>query len=492
MIKPNILNTLLLVLFITICYDYTSDRQSCIYALDSPLQAIWTSRRITTTHCDQSLLLNQTWVKHQREQSLHYLLRNVNPGGTKRGFIAASPSKVHPNYFYTWTRDASLVTLVLATLQQDDSTEDLNQVLFDYVEFQLHTQRIANQTPCQCLGEPKFNADGSTFTGDWGRPQNDGPAERAITMILFANILRKQQDHDDYINSTLKPSIYLDLDYVVKTWETPCFDLWEEVNGIHFFTLMVMRRGLLDGSTFSLDQGDMTRAHQYRHTARQIEHRLNMFWSSSDNYIKVTQNQVKGRPKPSGLDISTLIAANLAASLNDGFFTPGSDKVLATAKVLENTFSQLYPINKNLNHDGVAMGRYPEDIYDGYGTSQGNPWFLATAAMAELYYGAMMEWREQGRVQVNEINHNFFKQRDPAVELGHVYFVGNQDFDDLLHTLAFEADRFLITIQHHQQDNGALSEQFNRLTGYQQGALDLTWSYASFISALRIRSLFFF
>lgn len=87
---------------------------------------------------------------------------------------------------------------------------------------------------------------------------------------------------------------------------------------MHFYTLMTMRRGLLDGSTFSLAQGNKERARRYRHTARKIQKRLDSFWSSSDNYIMVTQNQVKGRPKPSGLDISTLLAANLAAPLNDG------------------------------------------------------------------------------------------------------------------------------------------------------------------------------
>lgn len=94
--------------------------------------------------------------------------------------------------------------------------------------------------------------------------------------------------------------------------------LREETKGIHFYTLMTMRRGLLDGSVFARLHGDIAQAHRYRHTARQIEHRLPTFWSSSDNYIKVTQDQVQGLPKPSGLDISILIAANLAASLDDG------------------------------------------------------------------------------------------------------------------------------------------------------------------------------
>jgi glucoamylase len=62
-----------------------------------------------------------------------------------------------------------LVTLVLATLQQDNSSVDLMSVLYDYVDFQIDIQRLAPKTPCQCLGEPKFNADGSIFEEEWGR-----------------------------------------------------------------------------------------------------------------------------------------------------------------------------------------------------------------------------------------------------------------------------------------------------------------------------------
>lgn len=50
------------------------------------------------------------------------------------------------------------------------------------------------------------------------------------------------------------------------------------------------------------------------------------------------------------------------------------------------------------------------------------------------------------------------------------------------------ADRFMATVQYHQHDNGSLSEQFNRWTGFEQGARDLTWSYASFISAADARA----
>ncbi|KAI9308104.1 glucoamylase [Cunninghamella echinulata] len=436
----------------------------------------------------------ESWIKQQQQLSLTYLLRNINPPGTKVGFIAASPSTQHPNYFFTWIRDASLVTNVLVK-QYYNKTGELEDILLDYVDFQLYTQQTIADAPCQCLGEPKYNADGSPYKGDWGRPQFDQIATRAMTMIQITNSYQSQGNDLDYILTKLVPSIYMDLDSIVNIWMVPCFDLWEEIKGIHFYTLMVMRNGLLDGSDFAKQYNDIKRAHLYRHTARKIEDRLHTFWSSKDNYIKVTQNQVRGLPKPSGLDISVILASNLVTNRNDGFFTPGSDKILATASILEDAFANLYPLNKrNVGKSkkyGVSLGRYPEDVYDGYTTTTlGNPWFLATTAMTELYYLAMKEWKQQKRVEVNWINHEFFKKRDPLVELGHVYELGQPDFDVLLQQLALDADQFLATVQYHTQANGALSEQFNRENGFQQGAMDLSWSYSSFLSAIYSRSQF--
>lgn len=39
------------------------------------------------------------------------------------------------------------------------------------------------------LGEPKFNADATAFTGAWGRPQRDGPALRTTALVTYAKWL---------------------------------------------------------------------------------------------------------------------------------------------------------------------------------------------------------------------------------------------------------------------------------------------------------------
>ena len=53
------------------------------------------------------------WGPVVRRDSWVYLLENVSPPGTAQGVIVASPSKIQPDYWYHWTRDAALVMNVV-------------------------------------------------------------------------------------------------------------------------------------------------------------------------------------------------------------------------------------------------------------------------------------------------------------------------------------------------------------------------------------------
>jgi len=425
---------------------------------------------------------DEIWIERQETISYKEILKNINPPGTVLGFFAASLSTYQPDYFYTWTRDSALVSRVLVSLTEYNTTN----VLLDYVDFQIKSQTV--DTVCNCLGEPKFNKDGSSFTGSWGRPQNDGPAERAITMMLFAYRWREESQDESFVRDILEPAIIRDLDYIASVWNKPCYDLWEEVEGLHFFTLMVIRRALLDGIEFIDDEA---RIHHYRSVNDEIEERISSFWLPHVNQIIVTQNVSNGVHKPSGLDVSVLLAANLLSSRDDGFFTPGSDKILATAIKLEEAFNSLYPINKDIGDWlGVSIGRYPEDVYDGYGLSLGNPWFLATSAYAELYYLAIKEWKEHN-IRINSINEAFFKHilgdEEGLVKIDFTYNQESFVFDRIVNKTKKAADKFLTTVQYHQHRNGSMSEQFDRYIGYMAGARDLTWSHAALVAAARTR-----
>jgi glucoamylase len=70
---------------------------------------------------------------------------------------------------------------------------DLESVIKEYISTSASIQGISNPSgdlsDGSGLGEPKFMVNATAFTGDWGRPQRDGPALRATAMISYANYL---------------------------------------------------------------------------------------------------------------------------------------------------------------------------------------------------------------------------------------------------------------------------------------------------------------
>ncbi|KAG2195786.1 hypothetical protein INT47_005763 [Mucor saturninus] len=375
-----------------------------------------------------------TWIKTQEGISRSAMICNINPSEAAKGFIAASLSTSGPEYYHSWTRGLALVSYVMAndyntTLKGDATTVDL---LKDYATYSINSQ--STSTACNCLGKPKFNADGSSFTGSWGS-------------------ILKQSGDDTYVTGTLKPGKSY-LDYVVSTWSDGCFDVWEEANGVHFYTLMVMRKGLIQGANFATRNGDTTRASTYTNTANTLKTKIDTFWSGTYGVFK----------KP------VMMSADNSGSLADGFYTPRSDKILATAVVVE------------------TIGRYPEDTYNGNRNGQGNPWYLATNAYAELYYRAIKEWTLAGQVTVSSISLPFFKKFDMAAAEGTVYKVGTAAFNTMTQNVALGADKFLSTVKNYALTNGSMSEQYERGSGKSTRARDLTWSHAALISAARAKA----
>jgi glucoamylase len=68
----------------------------------------------------------------------------------------------------------------------------LQTVIEEYTNSQAYLQTVSNPSGDLASGglaEPKFYVDMTAFTGSWGRPQRDGPALRATTLINFGNWL---------------------------------------------------------------------------------------------------------------------------------------------------------------------------------------------------------------------------------------------------------------------------------------------------------------
>jgi glucoamylase len=105
----------------------------------------------------------------------------------------------------------------------------------------------------------------------------------------------------------LPPVIFKDLNYITSVWSNTCFDLWEEVNALHFFTLMVQRRALLAGAEYAARVGY---SNNFATVAASIATKIDTFWSSSSGIVQTAQNYASGVSyKSSGLDSAVLLGA---------------------------------------------------------------------------------------------------------------------------------------------------------------------------------------
>ena len=271
--------------------------------------------------------------------------------------------------FFTWSRDSALTLKILVdTFVAGDRS--LEPIIQNYISAQAVLQAVVDPsgdlTDGAGLGEPKFDADGTAFTGAWGRPQRDGPALRATALITYATWLIANGKRAN-ISTAIWPIISNDLSYVGQYWNQTGFDLWEETSGSSFFTIAVQHRALVEGNAL---------AKQINKTcpgcvseAPQILCFLQSFWNGI--YIAANINEDNGRSRK---DANTLLGSihtfDPTAACDDSTFQPCSSRALANHKIVTDSFRSIYKINAGISEGhAVAVGRYPEDVYQG-----GNPW----------------------------------------------------------------------------------------------------------------------
>ncbi|OGT55992.1 MAG: hypothetical protein A3F14_03240 [Gammaproteobacteria bacterium RIFCSPHIGHO2_12_FULL_43_28] len=400
----------------------------------------------------------ETWLKQSAAFDIQKIIENISPLDADKGAIIAARTRVNPNYYYHWVRDAGITMDALSAVYPERSAEEklaLRKLFFDYVSFCKKIQKTKTLTG---LGEPKFKVDGSAFNDPWARPQNDSPAMRAISLIEWANQLIAD-GHAKEVSAILYPldassekPIKLDLDYIVAHWRDASYDLWEEVKGKHFYALMVERRALLLGARLAHYFRDDASAEIYQREAKAIEPLLLSFWDEKRGFIVETLDREGGvNYKHSNIDAGVVLGL-LHGDMQDGFLSWDDPRVVATIETVIHAFQQLYTINQRNTIPGFAIGRYPEDKYAGSNFDGGNPWTLCTLAIAEAYYRYANALNAKG-------------QTDAAV------------------IIQKRADQFVERVRYHAHVNGSLNEQIDRNTGYMTSVEDLTWNYAALLQA---------
>ncbi|CAO1621330.1 unnamed protein product [Parajaminaea phylloscopi] len=350
-----------------------------------------------------------------------------NAQGTVPGCMVASPSKEGDgdsnNYWFCWPRDHGICvrSLVEAFKQAEEgrqlgyTAEEIERRIHEFIDLSLKLQRVANPSgtfETGGLGEPKFNVDGSAFEGSWGRPQNDGPALRTISVARYMRHILDTRPNLAGANMDASRKFLLekvwssketqgeeclirdDLNYICREWKGKTFELWEEVcadagaGGGHFHVLMTQRRALLEGIALARrsETQDEEAAAKWEQAAHEITKRLEKFWNprglleleggtkDGDNinwnderhldaipksvlnapHVVPTLSRVSGQRKPTQADCAVLLGfthgfdGDLGVKADDTW-EPWSDRSLASLDRILDVFGAVYPVNQGLD-----------------------------------------------------------------------------------------------------------------------------------------------
>jgi GH15 family glucan-1,4-alpha-glucosidase len=427
------------------------------------------------------------WVERQYRHAASAMLASVSALGvvkTRPGFgqtvVPAKGSVVashvlaaydpDPDYFFHWYRDSAVVIDALRLLFEGGSVGTSALAQFsDFVHFSLSLQGLDGRalaasadwrtrvTPAfskflrtdadlasvhgeSVAAETRVNPDGTLDISSWPRPQNDGPAMRAVTLLRWTRSAR----FDAQLSAAVSALLRSDLAYTRKHWRDSCFDIWEEEKGQHYYTLCVSAAALEAGAAWLTEQGEQQQAQASGAEAAAIRRTLDAYWLADEGYYR-SRVLDSAQRSAKELDIAVILAA-VHGSGNGSAHSVHDPRMHATLGRLEALFDAAYPINhERPSSRAPAMGRYAGDVY-----YSGGAYYFSTLGAAEFCFRAA---------------------------------AGAAAARDLI----AHGDAFLETVRSFTPPSGDLSEQFDQRTGQQSSARHLAWSYAAFISCIAAR-----
>ncbi len=410
-------------------------------------------------------------------------IQSITP---RPGSVTAAPrgGPDEPDYFFHWIRDSALVMRAVANLAataEAPLAQTCHQRLAEFIGFSRSLQ--LSGAPAG-LGETRFNLDGSQDALQWNRPQFDGPALRALTLMHYESLARDALDGE--LRAVLSDTINADLDYIAANWMHESYDLWEE-NKDHDFHARVVQLGAAhQGARRATHARDAARASAYADAAAGMSASLDGYW------LDAAQRYAHFAPRSSALadklDTAAVMAA-VHARLPDGRGSLLDERILSHAVHSEDLFIRLFPVNAARAADeGVLYGRYEGDQYVG-----GGAWVFTTLEFAEAHYRIAASLASRPSLPITETNRTFLAralQRAGAAAPS----VGSDALADqdrrraLLRGLIVRGDDILRSVRRFTPASGDLPEQFDKVTGAASSSRNLSWSHSSFLAATEARA----
>lgn len=392
------------------------------------------------------------------------------------GSIVASPVLAaydpEPDYFFHWFRDSAVVIDALRLLYQSGEAGDEALAQFaafarfslalcqliggaiagdasrrgrtaaDYLRFLRDDAELSQVRGDLVLAETRVNPDGTLDISKWARPQHDGPPLTALALLRWGQTAGER--FDTGLAADCEALIRAHLAFTAAHWAEPSFDIWEEEQGHHYYTLRVAAAALEAGAAWFDARGERAAAQTCRLQTEAIRHRLDGFWLDDEAYYR-SRILDSGARSAKELDIAVILSA-IHAQGQGGAHSVDDPRMHATLARLEALFDAAYPINHDRGPQrGPALGRYAGDVY-----YSGGAFYFSTLGAAEFCFRAALtaadraEWIARG-------------------------------------------DGYLTTVRAYTPDSGELSEQFDQNSGAQTSARHLAWSYAAFISCVAAR-----
>ena len=336
-----------------------------------------------------------------------------------KGIIIASPSD-EPDYKYHWVRDSALVMRPFLEEYNISKNSKSFHFIMNYLEVESKLQDLSGESG---LGEPKFEIDCSSYTKEWGRPQNDGPALRGG--ILIDIIYAFKNDYNSIINTLIIPMLVKDLMYICDNYNKPSFDLWEENYGWHWYTRMVQCKFIKEAIKI--------------HNVIKPFVSLDLLNKVYSDLLVGLKDHINGNSIISSFDVNGNInkyedAANILAYCHIKF-----DKDILKQfpiELLKHTVTNLVNFfrEKYNTPDTYYVGRYQNDAYYG-----GQIWIICTLAVAQYY--------------------------------SYLYKLSGNSEEQIIYNKILEK---IMTLD----ENLILPEQFNPINNNYYSARKLTWNYS--------------
>lgn len=431
-----------------------------------------------------SVLPLQDWGNAQFRQSAAKMADNVSATSltmertafaqtvrpSKGSVLAAASTRVsetQPDYFFHWLRDSATVMdagLVLIRAGVDAARWRAN--FADFVSFSLYLKRISGrrflrETDIRSATDPKFrqflrpeqellsiegekvldevryNADGKIDFLRWSRPQYDGPAARALTVMRYREAGAIDAKASPHANELLR----MDLGHTRKVAGRNCFDIWEEEDADHYYTQLMQFAALAKGAEWAAAAGDAEHAGDLTLAARSAGDNLDRFWCHDRHFLR-SRIPPPGRTPTKELDFAVILGL-LHSGMPAETHSITDERALATMEKLTEMFGAEYALNREAGKV-FAFGRYKGDTY-----ISGGAWFLCSFGAAEFFY----------RLAAAKGDTALIERGDAILDMTRRYIT----------------------------KNGDISEQFDQTTGAQTSARNLTWSHAAFITAWAAR-----